>query len=110
LAADAAASLVRDATVIWSVVLAATIVVAIESALGSRRVCFVERGLDLVIAAEMRVPLATVCKRLAEVSAAGDVAMCHLTRYEGTKTMEAWRCRVSGYVPAPAAGRKPKAA
>ena len=41
---------------------------------------------------------------------AGEVVMCHLTRYEGTKTIEAWQCRVSGYVPAPAPGRKPKAA
>jgi predicted ArsR family transcriptional regulator len=62
------------------------------------------------IAAEMRVPLATVRKRLAELSAAGDVVMCQLTRYEGSKTIEAWQCRVSGYVPAPAPGRKPKAA
>jgi hypothetical protein len=58
----------------------------------------------------MRVPLATVRKRLAELSAAGDVVMRHLTRYEGTKTIEAWQCRVSGFVPAPAPGRKPKAA
>ena len=27
--------------------------------------------------------------------------MCKLTRYEGSKTIEAWQCRVSGYVPAP---------
>jgi hypothetical protein len=36
--------------------------------------------------------------------------MCQLTRYEGSKTIEAWQCRVSGYVPAPAPGRKPKVA
>jgi predicted ArsR family transcriptional regulator len=66
--------------------------------------------LDLEIAAEMRVPLATVRKLLAELSAAGEVVMCQLTRYEGTKTIEAWQCRISGYVPAPAPGRKPKAA
>jgi hypothetical protein len=47
---------------------------------------------------------------LGELSAAGDVVMCQLTRYEGTKTIEAWQCRVSGFVPAPAPGRKPKAA
>jgi len=39
-----------------------------------------------------------------------EVVMCKLTRYEGSKTIEAWQCRVSGYVPAPAPGRKPKAA
>jgi hypothetical protein len=94
----------------WSVVLAATIVVAIGSALGSRGLCFVEQGLDLEIAAEMCVPLATVRKRPAELSATGDVVMCQLTRYEGSKTIEAWQYRVSGFVPAPAPGRKPKAA
>jgi len=61
-------------------------------------------------AAEMRVLLSTVRKLLAELAAAGEVVMCQLTRYEGTKTIEAWQCRVSGYVPAPAPGRKPKAA
>ena len=69
-----------------------------------------DQRLDLEIAAEMRVPLATVRKLLAELSAAGEVVMCQLTRYEGSKTIEAWQCRVSGYVPAPAPGRKPKAA
>ncbi len=66
--------------------------------------------LDLEIAEEMRVPLATVRRRLSELSAAGDVVMCTLTRYDQGKTIEAWQCRVSGYSPAPAPGRKPKAA
>jgi len=43
-----------------------------------------------------------VQKLLAELSAAGAVVMCKLTRYERSKTIEAWQCRVSGYVPAPA--------
>jgi len=34
----------------------------------------------------MRVPLATVRKLLAELSAAGEVVMCQMTRYEGSKT------------------------
>jgi len=42
-----------------------------------------------------------VRKLLAELGAAGEVVMCQLTRYEGSKTIEAWQCRVSGYVPAP---------
>lgn len=65
--------------------------------------------LDLELAAEMRVPLATVRQRLVELSAAGDVVMCSLTRYEGERTIEAWQCRVSGYTPKPAPGRKAKA-
>jgi hypothetical protein len=66
--------------------------------------------LDLEIAAEMRAPLATVRKRLAQLSAAVEVVMCQLTCHEGSKTIVTWQCRVSGYVPAPAPGRKPKAA
>jgi hypothetical protein len=43
LAADAAALLVQKATVMWSVVLAATTGVAIATALGGRAACSVER-------------------------------------------------------------------
>ena len=66
--------------------------------------------LDVEIAEEIRVPVAAVRERLAELSAAGAVVMCRLTRYEGARTIEAWQCRLSGFVPAPAPGRKPKAA
>jgi hypothetical protein len=54
--------------------------------------------------------LALVRKRLAELSAAGEVVMCQLTRYEGSKTIEAWQCRTSGFIPVPVPGRKPTAA
>ena len=56
------------------------------------------------------MPLATVRKRLSELRAAGEVVMCQVTGYEGTKTLEAWQCRASGHVPALAPGGKPKAA
>ena len=74
--------------------------------------CLKKHGqrLDLEIAEETRVPLAAVRERLSELSAAGAVVMCRLTRYEGTKTIEAWQCRMSGFVPPVAPGRKPKAA
>jgi hypothetical protein len=57
-----------------------------------------------------QVVLVTVRKLLAELSAAREVVTCQLTHDEGSKTIEARQCRVSGYVPAPAPGRKPKAA
>jgi predicted ArsR family transcriptional regulator len=74
--------------------------------------CLEKHGqrLDLEIAEETRVPLAAVRERLSELSAAGAVVMCRLTRYEGAKTIEAWQCRMSGFVSTPAPGRKPKAA
>jgi hypothetical protein len=64
--------------------------------------------LDLEIAAEIRLPLATVRSALAELSATGAVVMCSYTRYEGDKTIEALQCRLSGYAPKPAPGRKAK--
>jgi hypothetical protein len=64
--------------------------------------------LDLEIAKEMRVPIATVRQRLASLAAAGEVVTCTLTRFEGGKRIDAWQCRVSGYIPPPAPGRKAK--
>jgi len=64
--------------------------------------------LDVEIAREIRMPLATVRTRLADLAATGAVITCSLTRYEKGKRLDAWQCRVSGYVPPPAPGRKPK--
>jgi len=66
--------------------------------------------LDLEIAKEMGVPLATVRQQLAGLAATGAIITCNLTRFEGGKRIDAWQCRVSGYVPPPAPGRKAKTA
>jgi len=65
--------------------------------------------LDLEIAKEMGVPLATVRQRLAGLAASGEIITCSLTRFENGKRIDALQCRVSGYVPPPAPGRKAKA-
>ena len=65
--------------------------------------------LDLEIAREMRLPLATVRKRLADLVATGEIVTCNLTRFEHGKRIDALECRVSGYAPPPASGRKVKA-
>jgi predicted ArsR family transcriptional regulator len=72
--------------------------------------CLKKHGqrLDLEIAKEMGVPLATVRERLAGLAATGEVITCSLTRFENGKRIDAWQCRVSGYVPPMAAGRKAK--
>ena len=57
----------------------------------------------------MRLPLATVRSRLAELGATGAVVVCSLTRYDGGTTIEALECRLSGFVPKPAPGRKAQA-
>lgn len=62
--------------------------------------------LDFEIAREMGVPLATVRRQLVSLAAKREVVMCDLTRFENGKRIDAWPCRVSGYVPPPAPGRK----
>ena len=63
--------------------------------------------LDLEIAKEIGMPLATVRKRLESLAASGAVITCSLTRFDKGTRIDAWQCRVSGYVPPPAPGRKP---
>jgi predicted ArsR family transcriptional regulator len=72
--------------------------------------CLKKHGqrLDLEIAEEINVPLATVRRQLAGLAATGAVITCKLTRFEHGKRIDAWQCRVSGYVPPPAPGRKTK--
>ncbi|HEY5310526.1 MAG TPA: ArsR family transcriptional regulator [Casimicrobiaceae bacterium] len=74
--------------------------------------CLKKHGqrLDVEIAKEMGLPLALVRQRLSGLAATGAVIMCNLTRFENGNRIEAWQCRVSGYVPPLAPGRKAKAA
>ncbi len=62
--------------------------------------------LDSEIAKDTGISLATVRQRVAGLAAAGEVITCDLTRFENGKRTEAWICRVSGYTPPPAPGRK----
>lgn len=62
--------------------------------------------LDLEIAKETGVPLETVRERLAALASTGAIIMCNLTRFEKGKRIDAWQCRLSGYVPPLAPGRK----
>ncbi len=73
--------------------------------------CLKKHGqrLDSEIAKEIGVPLATVRQQLTGLAASGAVIMCSVTRFENGKRLDAWQCRVSGYVPPLAAGRKAKA-
>jgi hypothetical protein len=66
--------------------------------------------LDLEIAKETGVPIATVRKELAELAAAGEIITCNLTRFEHGKRIEAVQCRVAGFFPRMAPGPKPKPA
>jgi predicted ArsR family transcriptional regulator len=72
--------------------------------------CLKKHGqrLDSEIARETGVPLATVRQRLAGLAATGAIVTCQLTRFENGRRTEALQCRVSGYVPPLAPGRKAK--
>jgi DNA-binding IclR family transcriptional regulator len=64
--------------------------------------------LDSEIAKEIQLPLAVVRQQLTDLAATGEVILCSLTRFERGARLDAWQCRVSGYVPPLAPGRKPK--
>jgi predicted ArsR family transcriptional regulator len=74
--------------------------------------CLKKHGqrLDLEIARETGVPLATVREQLVSLAATGAIVACSLTRFESGKRTDALQCRMSGYVPPQAPGRKAKAA
>ncbi len=64
--------------------------------------------LDSEIAEETGVAPATVRDRLAALAASGAIITCRLIRFDNGKRIEALQCRVSGYVPPLAPGRKAK--
>jgi len=72
--------------------------------------CLKEHGqrLDLEIAREIGMPLATVRQQLTVLADSREAIVCKTIRFENGKKIEAWQCRVSGFVPPPAPGRKPK--
>lgn len=63
--------------------------------------------LDLEIAEETGIPLATVQIRLDELAHKGEIIKCAITRFDGGKPIRALQCRVSCYMPRKTAGRKP---
>ena len=64
--------------------------------------------LDSELARETGVPIAKVRLRLAELAATGAIITCSLTRFEHGKQIDGLVCRMSGWVPPPAPGRKAK--
>ncbi|NIO41915.1 MAG: hypothetical protein GTO41_18130 [Burkholderiales bacterium] len=46
-------------------------------------------------------------RQLSQLSAAGEVICCHVTRYSGEKKVEGMSYRLSAHVPPRAPGRKP---
>ena len=65
--------------------------------------------LDSEIATATGISLAKVRLGVSELSAKGDVIVCRSIRFKEGKPIEAILCRVSGYIPPDAPGRKAKA-
>ena len=65
--------------------------------------------LDLEIAKETRMSVATVRQHLAALADSREAIVCKTIQFQNGKPFEAWQGRVSGFIPPAAPGRKPKA-
>jgi DNA-binding IclR family transcriptional regulator len=64
--------------------------------------------LDSEIATATGIPLESVRRHVFALSAKGEVMTCQSTRFSDGKKVEGLLCRISGYIPPAAPGRKPK--
>ena len=64
--------------------------------------------LDTQIADAVGISLAKVRLQLSELASKGEIMTCHSIRFEKGKQIEGIRCRLAGYIPPAAPGRKPK--
>lgn len=65
--------------------------------------------LDAEIAAALGLSLATARTRLSQLAASREVMVCHSIRYEQGRPIEGIKCRLAGFIPPAAPGRKSKA-
>lgn len=64
--------------------------------------------LDLEIAKDRGIPIDLARQQLTQLAERREVVMCKVTRFaEGTR-IDGWLCRISGYSPPAAPGRKAK--
>jgi DeoR/GlpR family transcriptional regulator of sugar metabolism len=64
--------------------------------------------LDSEIAEAMGISLASARTQLADLAAKGEIMACHSTRFEKNKKIEGIKCRLAGFIPPAAPGRKSK--
>lgn len=62
--------------------------------------------LDLEIASATGIALPQVRKALADLMARKEISQCSVTHFNGDKRVDGIQCRISGYVPPAAPGRK----
>lgn len=63
--------------------------------------------LDAEIAEALQLSLESVRAAVQELAAKGAVMACFVTRYRDGEKFEGWTCRISGFIPPAAPGRKP---
>lgn len=66
-------------------------------------------GLDIDIAKALHMPMEVVKRHVSQLSMAGEVICCNVTRYVDGKTIAGVSCRLSYTIPARARGPKPGA-
>ncbi|MDO8990008.1 MAG: winged helix-turn-helix domain-containing protein [Sideroxyarcus sp.] len=64
--------------------------------------------LDTEIAEATGISLAKVRVHLAELAAKGEIMACHSIKFEKGKKIEGISCRLAGFIPPAAPGRKSK--
>lgn len=64
--------------------------------------------LDSEIAKAVGISLSAVRKQLIELTAKGEIMSCQSIRFDKGKKIEGISCRLTGYTPPTAPGRKPK--
>ena len=64
--------------------------------------------LDSEIAADTGLSLASVRAGVSDLQARGAVMVCRSIRYKDGKEIDGILCRIAGYIPPAAPGRKPK--
>jgi len=62
--------------------------------------------LDVEIASATGMTLVQVRKSLADLKTRGEISQCSVTHFNGDKRIDSLQCRISGYVPPVAPGRK----
>ena len=63
--------------------------------------------LDTEISASTKISLELVRAAIAELSSQGEISQCQVTKFADGKPVTAVQCRISGYYPPAAPGRKP---
>ncbi|MEZ0316454.1 MAG: ArsR family transcriptional regulator [Methylophilaceae bacterium] len=65
-------------------------------------------SLDVEIAGAIKIPLAEVRSTIQQLAEKGAVMSCKVTKFPQGKKVEGISARISGFIPQPSPGRKPK--